>query len=244
MAFRIREDIDNVIRRDPAARSVFEVLLYAGLWAIWHHRLAHWFWHHRLRFLGRAVSQWSRFLTGIEIHPGAKIGRRLFIDHGMGVVIGETAEVGDDVLMYHQVTLGGTALAKVKRHPTIGNNVLIGAGAKVLGAITVGDNAKIGVNAVVTKDVPADCTAVGVPAKIIRNGEKSVPRGANTARPAPAVMDASLTTADPQGEAIRQLLEEISIMRARVAAVESQTGLRNPPIAESEWDEHDINAVV
>ena len=235
----IREDIENVFRKDPAARSVLEVLTYAGVWAVWYHRIAHFFWTHHLKLLARALSQWNRFLTGIEIHPGAKIGRRFFIDHGMGVVIGETAEIGDDVLMYHQVLLGGTSLAKVKRHPTIGNNVLLGAGAKILGAITVGDNAKVGVNAVVTKDVPPDHIAVGVPAKFIKIGARSE----SIQKPAPVVVDSTLTGADPQGETIRHLLEEIAVLKARVAAVETQTGLRSMP-PDSEWDDNDIKAVV
>lgn len=166
--FRIREDLESAMRNDPAARSKVEVaLLYPGVHAIWIHRLAHHIWCTKpgLKPVARAISQFSRFLTGIEIHPGATIGRRFFIDHGMGVVIGETAEIGDDVLMYHQVTLGGRSLDKVKRHPTIGNRVLIGAGAKVIGAITVGDDAKIGANALVVKDVPSRTVIVGVPSK-------------------------------------------------------------------------------
>ncbi len=139
MFARLREDIQTVFAKDPAARSVLEVLLcYPGLHAIWMHRLAHWLWRHGFKLLARLISHWTRMLTGIEIHPGAQIGRRFFIDHGMGVVIGETAEIGDDVLMYHQVTLGGTSLEKKKRHPTIRDHVVIGAGAKLLGAIEVG----------------------------------------------------------------------------------------------------------
>jgi len=163
----LREDIKNIFHKDPAARSWPEVLLcYPGLHAIILHRLAHWFWKHKLYFFGRLISHKSRFLTGIEIHPGAKIGRRVFIDHGMGVVIGETAEVGDDVLIYKGVLLGGTSLEKKKRHPTIGNNVILGSNAIVLGAITIGDHARVGAASVVTHDVPANATAVGVPARI------------------------------------------------------------------------------
>jgi serine O-acetyltransferase len=166
---RLKETIDAFKARDPAARSSLEIiLLYPGFHAIVYHRIAHWLYCRKLRFLARCVSQWSRFWTGIEIHPGAKIGRRLVIDHGMGVVIGETAEIGDDVLLYQGVTLGGTGKDKGKRHPTIGNNVMIGAGAKVLGPFTVGDNARIAANAVVLKEVPPDATAVGVPARIVR----------------------------------------------------------------------------
>ncbi|KAB1650544.1 serine O-acetyltransferase [Pseudoclavibacter endophyticus] len=165
---RIREDIVAVRRGDPAARSkVSIVLIYSGLHAIWAHRVASVLWRAPGgKLAGRAVSQFARWLTGIEIHPGAKLGRRLFIDHGMGVVIGETAEVGDDVVIYHGVTLGGVSIKKVKRHPTIGDGVLIGAGAKVLGPITIGDRTRIGANAVVTKDAPADSVLTGVPAKL------------------------------------------------------------------------------
>ena len=156
-------------RRDPAARSKLEIfLLYQGVHATLYHRLAHWLYCHKCKFLARLVSQWSRFWTGIEIHPGAKIGRRLVIDHGMGIVIGETAEVGDDCLIYHGVTLGGTGKDHGKRHPTIGNNVLLSCGAKVLGPFKVGDNARIAANAVVLTEVPPDATAVGIPAQIVR----------------------------------------------------------------------------
>ena len=164
----IQEDIQTVLAKDPAARSIPEiVLLYPGVQAVWMHRLAHWLWQHHRLFLSCLVSHVNRWLTGVEIHPGAKIGRRVFIDHGMGVVIGETAEVGDDVLIYSGVVLGGTSLANVKRHPTIGNNVMIGAGAIVLGPIVVGDNAKIGAGSVVVRPVPAGATVVGVAAHVV-----------------------------------------------------------------------------
>jgi len=157
--------------RDPAARSKLEVfLLYPGVHALIYHRIAHWLFRNKLRFLARAVSQWSRFWTGIEIHPGAEIGQRFVIDHGMGIVIGETAEVGNDVLLYQGVTLGGTGKDKGKRHPTIGNNVMIGSGAKVLGPFTVGEGSRIASNAVVLSEVPENATAVGVPARIVRVG--------------------------------------------------------------------------
>ncbi len=166
---RLKEDIETVFERDPAARSILEVLLcYPGLHAVWLHRIAHWFWTHNLKLIARIISHFSRWLTGIEIHPGAKIGRRFFIDHGMGVVIGETTEIGNDVTLYHQVTLGGTSTKKGKRHPTIGNNVVIGAGAKVLGPVKIGDNCKIGANSVVIKDVPPNSTVVGIPGKVVR----------------------------------------------------------------------------
>ena len=165
---RVREDLAAVRRGDPAARGKVSIaLIYSGVHALWGHRLAHALWTRPGgKFAGRAVSQFTRFLTGIEIHPGAVIGRRVFIDHGMGVVIGETAEVGDDVVIYHGVTLGGVSTQKVKRHPTIGNGVLIGAGAKVLGPVTIGDRSRIGANAVVTRDAPADSVLTGVPARV------------------------------------------------------------------------------
>ena len=171
----LKETIKAYQDRDPAARSALEVyLLYPGVRAVMRHRRAHWCWTHNLKFLGRAISQRTRKKTGIEIHPGATIGRRLVIDHGMGVVIGETAEIGDDVLLYQCVTLGGTGKDQGKRHPTIGNNVLIGSGAKVLGPFKVGDNSRIASNAVVLSEVPPNSTAVGVPAHIARiAGEKT-----------------------------------------------------------------------
>ena len=165
----LKETIAAYQARDPAARSWLEILLlYPGIKAIRSHRLAHWCYRHDLKFLARAISQRSRRRTGIEIHPGATIGRRLVIDHGMGIVIGETAEIGDDCLIYHGVTLGGTGKDVGKRHPTIGNNVLIGTGAKVLGPIKVGDNSRIAANSVVLKEIPEDSTAVGIPARVVR----------------------------------------------------------------------------
>lgn len=165
----LRETIQAYMARDPAARSPFEVyMLYPGIKAVRSHRRAHWFYGHKMYFIARLISQISRRRTGIEIHPGAKIGKRLVIDHGMGIVIGETAELGDDCLIYHGVTLGGTGKDTGKRHPTIGNNVLISAGAKVLGPFKVGDNSRIAANAVVLSEVPPDSTAVGIPAKIVR----------------------------------------------------------------------------
>lgn len=164
----LKYDLNKVMENDPAARSKIEVfLLYPTIHALIAYRIAHYFYTKKLFFLARLISQISRFFTGIEIHPGAKIGRGLVIDHGMGVVIGETAEIGDDVLLYHGVTLGGTGKDKGKRHPTLGNNVVIGAGAKVLGPIYIGSNSKIGANSVVLKDVPEGATAVGIPAKNI-----------------------------------------------------------------------------
>ncbi|MGV3464455.1 MAG: serine O-acetyltransferase [Heyndrickxia sp.] len=171
---RIKEDIEVVFEQDPAARTYLEVILtYSGLHAIWAHRLAHSFYKRKFFFIARSISQISRFFTGIEIHPGAKIGRRFFIDHGMGVVIGETCEIGDNVTVYQGVTLGGTGKEKGKRHPTIEDNALIATGAKVLGSITVGENAKVGAGSVVLKDVPPNSTVVGIPGRVvIRDGVK------------------------------------------------------------------------
>ena len=171
---RLSETLGAYQARDPAARSKLEIfLLYPGIHATIYHRIAHFFYRHDLKFIARFVSQWSRFWTGIEIHPGAKIGRRFVIDHGMGIVIGETAEIGDDCLLYHGVTLGGTGKDQGKRHPTLGNNVMVSTGAKVLGPFKVGDGARIAANAVVLREVPENATAVGVPARVVRiAGEK------------------------------------------------------------------------
>lgn len=185
MFANLRGYIDSVFQRDPAARSVLEVLTaYPGVHALAFHRLAHPVWNAGFRWLARMLSHLGRFLTGIEIHPGAKIGRGFFIDHGMGVVIGETAEIGDDCTLYHGVTLGGTTWRKEKRHPTLGNNVVVGAGAKILGPVTIGDNARVGSNSVVTKDVPANATVVGIPGHIVpppnqrQNHRKTLAKGA------------------------------------------------------------------
>ena len=173
---QLKEDIAVVKERDPAARSAFEILLtYSGLHAVHHYRMAHWFYQHKLFTIARIISQTSRFFTGIEIHPGATIGKGFFIDHGMGVVIGETAVIGDNCLIYQGVTLGGTGKDKGKRHPTLGNNVMVGSGAKVLGPFTVGNNVKIAANAVVLEAIPDNCTAVGIPARIIHRGKKHIP---------------------------------------------------------------------
>jgi serine O-acetyltransferase len=170
MLTAIREDIQSLLNRDPAARTALEVLIcYQGLHALWGYRIAHWLWTHHLYLIGRMISQLVRSLTGIEIHPGATIGPQLFIDHGMGVVIGETAEVGKCVTLYHGVTLGGTSLNKGKRHPTLEDNVVVGAGAKVLGNIIIGANSRIGANAVVVKSVPPNSVVVGVPGQVVRS---------------------------------------------------------------------------
>lgn len=205
-----RADWNAVFRNDPAARSGLEVLTYAGLHAVTWYRVANWFWRHNFKFFARLTSQTARFLTGIEIHPGATIGRGFFIDHGMGVVIGETAEIGNDCLLYHGVTLGGVSLEKKKRHPTLGNNVVVGAGAKVLGAITLSDNVKVGANAVVLKDVPANCVVVGNPGRVVvRDGKK--------------VEESPLTHGrdlDPEGEMIRCMVKKIENLEMRLREVE------------------------
>jgi serine O-acetyltransferase len=172
----MREDIAAVLDRDPAAKSGLEVvLLYSGLHALWGYRVHHWLWIHGWRFLARALSQWARLITGIEIHPGAEIGHRFFVDHGMGVVIGETTIIGDDVTLYQGVTLGGTGKETGKRHPTLRNNVVIGAGARVLGNITIGENCRVGAGSVVLRDVPDNSTVVGVPGHIVfRHGKRVV----------------------------------------------------------------------
>jgi len=172
----IKEDFQTVKKNDPALHSTFELFFnYPGLWAMFFHRIAHWFYLKGLRFIPRFVSAIGMFLTMIDIHPGATIGRRVFIDHGVGVVIGETTIIGNDVLIYQQVTLGGVSTDKGKRHPTLENNVLISAGAKVLGNITIGANSKVGANSVVVKDVPANCTAVGIPARVLKRGYDKSP---------------------------------------------------------------------
>ena len=206
------ETVQAYRQRDPAARSALEVILcYPGFHALMIHRVAHGLWSRRLFLLGRAMSHFGRMMTGIEIHPAAKIGRRCIIDHGMGVVIGETAEVGDDVYLYHQVTLGGTSSDRGKRHPTVANNVIIGAGAKILGAIRIGENARIGANAVVVAEVPANTTVVGIPARPVERG--------TAARPAKPQFDPYGTPCDP---CIDPMLTEIERLRAELTELESR----------------------
>lgn len=219
----IRSDIEAVFDNDPAARSVWEVVLtYSGLHAIWAHRIAHALHRKRLYGLARFISQVSRFFTGIEIHPGAKIGKRLFIDHGMGVVIGETCEIGDDVVLYQGVTLGGTGKEKGKRHPTIGNNVVIASGAKVLGSFTVGDFSRIGANAVVLKEVPPFSTVVGIPGRVVRLNGQKVDKLDHGNIPDP-VLELHRQVTDELAklkEEVERLREELKSERARAEAAE------------------------
>jgi serine O-acetyltransferase len=210
-----REQIDTIFREDPAAKSVLEILLcYPGFHAIMAHRLAHRLYRAGVPLLPRLISQISRFFTGIEIHPGAKIGRRFFIDHGMGVVIGETTEIGDDVLLYQGVTLGGTGKEKGKRHPTIGNHVVIGSGAKVLGNITIGDHVKIGAGSVVVKSVPDHSTVVGVPGRVVR-------RYGEPLTDAEVLEHGRLP--DPEGQAIEELTRRIERLEDELQALKQQT---------------------
>jgi serine O-acetyltransferase len=227
---RIREDVATVLERDPAAKSRLEVFLcYTGLHALWFYRIDHWLWNHGLFLLGRGLSQFARFLTGIEVHPGARIGRRLFIDHGMGVVIGETTIIGDDVTMYQGVTLGGNGKEHGRRHPTIGDNVVIGGGAKILGNITVGKNCRIGAGSVVLRNVPDDSTVVGVPGHIIfRNGKRVVitdPKQVN----------------DPLSEALTAVATEVNKLRERVHKLEGETATNGDSAASLEQIIYEID---
>ena len=204
----LKEDIECYFERDPAARSVMEIILcYPGFHATVFHRIAHWCWNKKFFLIARLLSHISRFLTGIEIHPGAKIGKRFVIDHGMGIVIGETTEIGDDVTLYHGVTLGGTTWNKGKRHPTIGNNVVVGTGAKVLGNITIGENVRIGANSVVFRNVPDNSTVVGVPGKNVKT--KADGKGILDHHKLP----------DPEGNAIRILLEKLIAVEKEIKEI-------------------------
>lgn len=208
----LRNDINSIFDRDPAARSVAEIVLcYPGLHAIWMYRIAHWFWTRQFYLIGRWVSHLARWLTGIEIHPGAQIGSGFFIDHGMGVVIGETAEIGEFVTLYHGVTLGGVSWRKEKRHPTIGNHVVVGVGAKILGPITVGDHSRIGANSVVVKDVPPNSVVVGVPGRITSQDGKKVGDGGRE---------------DLQHNVLHDVtMESVQRLSARLAALEAEVAM-------------------
>jgi serine O-acetyltransferase len=212
-----RRDIKAVFEKDPAARNIWEVLSYPGVHAIWWHRAAHRVWNWRLQTLARWMSNFSRFLTGIEIHPGARIGPGFFIDHGMGVVIGETAEVGENVLLYHGVTLGGSSLKRIKRHPTLGNRVVVSAGAKILGDIVIGDNCKIGPNAVVRQSIPPNSVVVGIPGRVVRQDGR------------PVGDDIFLDHAagvDPEGEMFRSLLRKVADLERRLEYYQVPDGPR------------------
>jgi serine O-acetyltransferase len=228
-----RQEISAIMERDPEARSGWEVMLcYSGFHAIVLHRIAHRAWNAGWRVTARALSQFNRFITGIEIHPGARIGERFFIDHGMGVVIGETAEIGDGVTLYHDVTLGGVAPSvdsdsqrNQKRHPTLQDGVIVGSGAQILGPITVGAEARVGANAVVTKDVPAGVTVVGIPARVVQPR-----RGARTEGFSPYGMPIG-DLPDPVARAMEGLMEQVSVLQARVEQLERQVAEKAPPVA-------------
>jgi len=229
----IREDVASVFERDPAAKSTMEVLLcYSGLHVLWFYRVSHWLWNHRMRLLARCLSQVARLLTAIEIHPGAQIGRRLFIDHGMGVVIGETSIVGDDVTLYQGVTLGGTGKETGKRHPTIGHGVVIGAGARVLGNIRVGDNCRVGAGSVVLRDVPDNSTIVGVPGHIVfRNGKRVVitdPKQIN----------------DPLSAALASVATQVKDLRHRVQRLEGLESIEGAASVELQAISDELQAII
>ncbi len=222
MFSRIREDIQCVFERDPAARNVFEILTtYPGLHAVMAHRVSHALWSMGLKWLARMNSTLSRWFTGIEIHPGAKIGRRFFIDHGMGVVIGETAEIGDDCTLYHGVTLGGTSWDKGKRHPTLGNNVVVGAGAKVLGPITLGDGSRVGSNAVVVKNVAPEETVIGVPGRLVTKvaSEKDKKRQVMAKKIGFDAYGITQDSDDPMVQAVNLMLDHIHAMDSKMKSM-------------------------
>ncbi len=238
----MKEDIQSVFDRDPAARSTLEILTsYPGLHAIWGFRVTHWLWKHNLKLLARWLSHVVRFLTGIEIHPGATIGRNVFIDHGMGTVIGETAVIGDDCTLYHGVTLGGTSWKKGKRHPTLGNGVVIGAGAKILGPIEIGDGARVGSNSVVLKNVPAEATVVGIPSHRV-NPDRKAQQAQRQAIADKVGFDAYGMTSemsDPVANAIDHLLEHILKLKEQVETLQEtlrEQGIEvNDPTPKEDW---------
>jgi len=245
----LREDIAVVFERDPAARSTFEVLTtYPGVHALLFHRLANFLWANGLRWLARFLSHLGRWLTGIEIHPGATIGRRVFIDHGMGVVVGETAEIGDECTLYHGVTLGGTTWNKGKRHPTLGRGVVVGAGAKILGPITIGENAKVGSNAVVVKDVPPGATAVGIPARILDSDQAKI-RAETAEKMGFSAYAISQDMNDPMVQAIHAILDHTAAndqrMRLILKALEKLgADIDSVSVAEEKFDVNYLNKIV
>ncbi len=220
----IREDVNCVFDRDPAARNIFEVLTtYPGVHAILFHRLSHALWQRKLKWLARITSTLSRFLTGIEIHPGAVIGRRFFIDHGMGVVVGETAEIGDDCTLYHGVTLGGTSWNEGKRHPTLKNNVVVGAGAKILGPITINENARVGSNAVVVKDVPEETTVIGIPGReVVRRTKQEAKRHEIAEKMGFDAYGSTEDMPDPVANSMNRILDHIHLMDERIESLCTQ----------------------
>lgn len=241
MFTRLKEEIAVVFERDPAARNAWEVLTcYPGLHALLIHRLAHWLWGSGLKWLARFISHFGRWVTGIEIHPGATIGPRFFIDHGMGVVIGETAEIGADCTLYHGVTLGGTSWNKGKRHPTLGDSVVVGAGAKILGPITVGAGAKVGSNAVVVKDVPAGATAIGIPARVV-DTQDAATAGRFAAYAVPRDMN------DPLARAIHELIDHSADTDKRIAQIFAELrrlGVQIEPAQGEKFDANYLNRIV
>ncbi len=229
----MRRDVAAVLERDPAARTLWEVaLLYPGLHAVWTHRVSHWLWHRGARFPARALSQAGRWATGIEIHPAARLGDGVFIDHGAGVVVGETAEVGDDVTIYHGVTLGGTSLATGKRHPTVGDRVTIGAGAKVLGAVTVGHDSRIGANAVLVRSVHDNSVVVGVPGQVISRRVK------HTAEDRPDLNNAVVP--DPVGNAVHTLLARVDALEIQLVGHTENHGTREIEVGVWETEDYSI----
>jgi len=246
MSNSLFDQVDSIIARDPAARNRLEVITcYQGLHAVWLHRAAHFLWNIGLKWFARILSMFSRFITGIEIHPGAKIGRRVFLDHGLGIVIGETTEIGDDCTIYQGVTLGGTSLYKgVKRHPTLGKGVVISAGAKVLGGFTVGDGARVGSNAVVLKEIPAGATAVGIPARILH---PDLPQGADIkAKEYFQAYGVTPNVDDPVSMALKGLIDATIEQQVKIAALEKALAkLSNTPTdaASSSDTKHDLDAI-
>ncbi|MGH7865748.1 MAG: serine O-acetyltransferase [Candidatus Binataceae bacterium] len=233
MFSRMKEDIQVVFERDPAARSTLEVILaYPGVHAIWAHRVAHWLWEHNLKLVARLISEFARFTTGIEIHPGARLGRRLFIDHGAGVVMGETTEVGEDCLIYQGVTLGGTSLKKEKRHPTLDDHVMVSSGAAVIGPVRIGRGSRIGAGAVVVSSAPPYSTIVGIPGKVIE--------GESARQDVMALEHAKLP--DPVARALNQLVEELNRVTVRVAEVEERQDCLEDKVSEHHPPEQEAPA--